>query len=430
MKKMRIAIACSSLCASRGGSERAATNLAAEMSGRGHEIILLSAKDKGQSDIPLYGIPENAQHIYWPFEGRHAEIRALRQKLVDWGADVFLSMQSGAEHLYWSMVCMGSGIPFICSERVDPIVFTENIGWNKSGRYAVLAGADCIHELTPTYIDSVPDFFRNKVQVIPNTLPIKSIVADPVGKDRKKLMFLARLCDQKQPELLLDAFNKIKKDYPDWDLIIWGHGPYEKELCRKIDKNKQIEFRGICKNTPEAYAEVQIYCLPSWFEGFPNTVLEAMNAGLPVVGMADCKGVAGVVKDNVTGLLAKENNSDALALALATLMKNPELRKKMGAAGKAACMEYAPDKIYDQWENLFQKMTSIKGRTAMDAMREEPFASRATLSASARREWLFRDFGEPMPYTFGWFRERSANIVRHGWKILRKKLSFSKKELS
>lgn len=413
---MRIAIACSSLCCSRGGSERVATNLAGEMAARGHAVLLLSTFGPKNEADPVYSLPPGVRHLTIDNRGEHAQIRRLRDFLVADGIDVFLSMQSDGAHLLWSMCCMGTGIPFICSERVDPIVYTENYAWSKAGRHAVLAGADYIHELLPTYIDTVPEYYRDKIRIIPNAAPPKSLAADPVGGEQKKILYLARLCNQKRPLLLLDAFKLVAARHPDWNLEVWGHGPLEKKLVKAIAASglsDRINWRGICTDADKAYSEAQIYCLPSYFEGFPNTVLEAMNAGLPVAGFDCCKGVQGVVRDGETGLLAKEDNAQSLAHALDKLMGNADLRSSMGTAGKKAVLDYESRRIFDQWEAFFAEAAPKKGRTLMDGMREEPFASRATLSAAARREYLYRNFGEPMPYSFAWFIERGKNLLKN-----------------
>lgn len=424
-KNLRIAIACSSLCSSRGGSERAVTDIASEMLRRSHAVLLLSAKIKGGGGEPCYGLPSGARHIAIDPRGRHTDIRHLREFLIADGTDVFLSMQSDAFHLLWSVACMGSGTPFICSERIDPVIYIENYAWNRAGRLAVLAGADFIHELLPPYVDTVPEILRNKVRVMPNAAPLYSISADPIGGGHKKLLYLARFCGQKRPLMLLDAFRLVMDKHPQWNLEMWGHGPHEKRLKKQISKHGldgRVHLRGICLDSARVLSQAQAYCLPSSFEGFPNTVLEAMSAGLPVAGFASCKGVAGVVRDGETGLLAREDSAMGLADVLDKLLGDAELRARLGKAGKAACSDYAPDKIFDQWENLFYEAAALKGNTAMDAFYQEPFASRARLSAAARREWLFRDFGEAMPYTFAWWRERIGNLCGHIGKIMGAKL--------
>lgn len=415
---MRIAIACSSLCSSMGGSERAATNLAGEMATRGHDVTLLSMLYTKQATVPLYPLHPAVKHIAWDSRGRHADLRALQKELLHRNIDVFLSMQSGREHLFWAMVCMGSGIPFICSERCDPAFYTEQLVWNRPGRWAVLHGADVIHELLPAYVSRVPEHLHSRVRVIPNAAPAMTKCADAEGApgQRKTLLYLARFDEQKRPLLLLKAFRLLADACPDWDLVLRGHGPQESLIRRQIrawSMESRILMPGICRDAPSAYATAQIYCLPSSYEGFPNTVLEAMCAGLPTVGFEECLGVRDVIEHEKTGLVVPQSTPEALAESLGRLMADAQLRKTLGNAAKAATDRYAPKKIYDQWEHLFEELTATKGHTVMDGFSEDPFASQARLSAVARREWLSRDFGMPMPYTARWCLQRGTCLCRN-----------------
>ncbi|MCD7984305.1 MAG: glycosyltransferase [Desulfovibrio sp.] len=413
---MNIAIACSSLCLSLGGSERVAVNLSTEMAARGHAVTLLSLTHNNKNTIPCYAVSPDVRHVSWENRGKHEDLVQLRKLLVSADIDIFLSMQSGSDHLFWATACMGSGIPFICSERCDPIHYTEQRIWNRSGRLAVLSGADIIHELLPAYISSVPEVFRPKVRIIPNAAPAAMPCNNMAVKGKRLgLLYLARFDQQKRPWLLLEAFRMLAAKHPDWDLLMWGHGPEEKRLktlIRRWALEDRIQMRGICRNAPFAYAEAQIYCLPSAYEGFPNAVLEAMCAGLPVVGFAECAGVKDVIAHRRTGLVVEESTPAGLAQALDTLMSDASQRHAMGKEGKIAATAYAPAVVYGQWEALFEELARNKGNTVMDSFAREPFASKARLSAVARREWLFRNFGDPMPYTSPWLWQRGSLLCR------------------
>lgn len=437
-RRMHIVVACSSLCSSLGGSERAATNLANAMNMRGHTVTLLSLTHGGRHVTPCYELSSGVRHLPWERRGKHDEICQLRQRLLEDGADVFLSMESGSDHLFWAMVCMGSGVPFICSERCDPVLFTEHRVWNRAGRLAVLSGADVIHELLPAYVHSVPECFHQRVHVIPNAAPNTSKPACPEGMAvrRKSILYMARFDEQKRPLLLVDAFCRVAAHYPDWDLVMWGHGPEEDRVQSHI-KTKgmqhRIHMRGRCRDAPSAHADAQIYCLPSAYEGFPNTVLEAMCAGLPVVGFVECAGVRDVVQHGRTGLVVEPSTPQSLAEALVLLMDDASLRRRMGDAGRLATEKYAPVMIYDQWEELFIQVLQHKGQTVMDDFTKEPFASRARLSAAARREWVFRNFGDPMPFSTPWLWQRGVRLCRQlstrAWGLLLRRTLAVKEQI-
>ena len=426
MKALRIAIACGGLCAGKGGSERAAVDMAREMAARGHSPLLLGWEGLSRAVSPVFEIPGAIPFLVVRHSGQHDYIEYLKNYLIGEKIDVFLSIQSDFAHLFWQQVCKGSGIPFIYSEQSDPHANLRISKWNHAGRLAALSGADCIHTLLNIHAKDIPENFTDKIRVIPNAAPINALASDPIGGIRKKLLFLARLAPPKRPEILISAFTQIMNDHPDWDLELWGGGPKMKDLLKQVSSQDiclRVKIMGISHNPAEAFAGAQIFCLPSDYEGLPLTALEAMSAGLPVTGFGACRGLAGVVRNGETGLLSDEATPQSLAMALDRLMGDPELRARMGKAAKKECAKYAPDKIYDQWENLFFEMAELKNRTAMDAMSDEKFTNRANLSAAARAEWLYRDFEGAMPWSFAWLKERACNFAlniagKHGSKGL------------
>lgn len=411
--KLRIAIACASICHGRGGSERAATRLANYLVGQGHAVYLISLRKGNSIGVPAYPIDPRVKHEQWRFSPKHADIQRYKAQLIAADISVLLSMQSCSTHLFWSMVCMGSGIPFVCSERTSPLERIEKLLWSRSGRYAVLSGADCIHELLPSYVKTLPPWCQDRAVVIPNAAPDAPIL--PAGKallkekkidSPKILLYLSRLARPKQPDILIDSFNLLAKDLPEWELHIHGHGNLEEALQKQIALSpyqKRIHLHGLCTDTNSIYATAHLFCLPTDLEGFPNVVLEAMSAGLPVVGFRKCQALSEIVTHGDTGLLANEASAESLAQALHPLMTDTNLRQRMGQQAQKECVEkYDAQKIHAQWEQLFFSLSKRKGNTVMDSFSHEPFASKARLSAVARREWLWREFGQPMPWTSVW----------------------------
>jgi glycosyltransferase involved in cell wall biosynthesis len=85
---------------------------------------------------------------------------------------------------------------------------------------------------------------------------------------------------------------------------------------------------------PAEYAAADVFCLPSWWEAMPLSVLEAMAAGLPVVA-SDVGDISRVVTDGITGYVVPPKDPDRLAAALEPLLTDPALRLRMGTAGRA-----------------------------------------------------------------------------------------------
>ena len=111
------------------------------------------------------------------------------------------------------------------------------------------------------------------------------------------------------------------------------------------------------KNPKKYYNSDDIFCLPSPWEGFPNALAEAMEQGLACVGFAGCSGVADLIEHKKTGLLATRNgDASTLKLALEPLMRDDNLRIKMGKQGMKAIAQYDPEKVFNMWEDLFKSL--------------------------------------------------------------------------
>ena len=208
-------------------------------------------------------------------------------------------------------------------------------------------------------------FPKLPIVVIGNAVkPIREKASPGKVKNHYRIICVGMISSRKSQYLLAEAFAKIASDYPTWSLELWGgaDSPYAKKLklwIRKHHLSRCIHINGATSKMGEKYHESDIFCLPSRSEGFPLALVEAMSAGLPVIGFSDGIGVNDLIDDGVTGLLPNRS-VDQLARALKQLMDDRELRAKMGQAGMRSIEQYAPDKIYGQWEQLLRDVKAGK----------------------------------------------------------------------
>lgn len=410
---MKIAIGMLGFACGKGGSQRAAARLANELSARGHETFML-CQDYGHP--PPYPVADGVRTYFVPprlhIDGGNADLRKVRGFLARQAPDVFISMEWHYPHMLWAITCLGTGIPFICSERTDPRHMEKT--WSGAGRHAVLASADFIHELSPAHRETIPDFCLDKTRVIPNAAPESRLAATP--ETGNSVLFLGRFMESKRARLLLEAFAMLADKFPSWTLRFRGYGPQGKMLRKaavKLEIAEKVSINAPGADIEEEYAAAGIYCLPTKIEGFPNSALEAMAAGLPVVACADCPAMLPLEKMGAA-ILAPKATARSLADALSGLMADGLRRRQIGGKGKFLCeTTYRHKNVYDMWESLLGEAAQLKGRTIMDSFASEPFASMATLSSAARREWLYRDFGEAMPGSCAWIKSRFANFFNN-----------------
>ncbi|MCQ9205355.1 MAG: glycosyltransferase [Omnitrophica bacterium] len=166
---------------------------------------------------------------------------------------------------------------------------------------------------------------------------------------------VARLDSRKGYFYLLDAASKIIKDYPEVKLICAGGGEMQAELeeyARKLGIESEVIFAGTVNDVPNFLGLLDIFTLPSLDEGLGIVILEAMNAGLAVVA-SNVGGIPEMVDEAETGLLVEPANAEALANALITLIKDKDLRIKMGELAKQRVKRFSSQEMTRKLEEIY-----------------------------------------------------------------------------
>lgn len=166
-----------------------------------------------------------------------------------------------------------------------------------------------------------------------NGIPDVSSRARPGVPEAPTIVMVARFAPQKNQALLLRAVAGM--DCP-LRILFVGDGPTEPalqdEACQ-LGIQDRVHFLGSRTDVAEILAYAHIFALPSNWEGFPLSILEAMRAGLPVIA-SDVGGVAEAVNDGSTGFLVRPDDLDTFRARLLSLVEGPALRQRMGQAGR------------------------------------------------------------------------------------------------
>lgn len=355
----------------------------------------------------LYTLHPDVARMQYNFTDKNVRIQKFRQRLRELNADVCLPMFGDSRQLVWAVTLLGTGIPYLYTELCSPRLM-GTLFWSPKGRLAAMSGADRIHLLSASHAAHLPDFLQERVRCIANPIPDAPGRANVEGYDGQplKLLWLGRFEFYKQWKLMMLAFDDIADRFPQWELHMVGCGEELAEARRlheKLHAAKRIILHGRVEDTSPHYASAQLFCISSYAEGQPTTLLEAQAWGLPSVGFEDCDGINSLIQSGHTGELAWPMTAQALGDTLAILMADASLRRRMQDSILAAQHPDRHRQALDAWEELFQETAACKGRTVMDTFSQDPFASQARLSSVARREWLYRDFGNPMPDSIeGW----------------------------
>lgn len=197
---------------------------------------------------------------------------------------------------------------------------------------------------------------------IPNGVDIPAAI-DEKQRTVDRLLFVGRLTPQKSPETLLNAFSTVNQQGMSLTLQMVGTGPLRSELehlVRNLRLGSAVQFLGHRSDVSALMQQATALVLPSEWEGMPNVVLEAMANGLPVIA-SDVDGIRDVVVDGKTGVLVPAGDSNAMAQAIAKLVDDPELRRRLA---KAAAMEVANkydwDMVVCQYDQLLRELVAAR----------------------------------------------------------------------
>ena len=205
--------------------------------------------------------------------------------------------------------------------------------------------------------------FRRRPPAFTVTNPYVSVfppsTSEMTGLSRSghRVLFVGRLVAAKGIFELVDAFVDVLEQ-TQCKLIIVGEGGQEQELRDRIlDRGIQphVAITGYLSGGAliDQYRDASVFVLPSWSEGFPTVITEAMDAGLPIV-TTGIHGAADHLVDGENALFVPPRDAKALSAAIIHLLHNPELRGRMGAKNREHITRFAPEIIAAEYLDVLR----------------------------------------------------------------------------
>ncbi len=208
-----------------------------------------------------------------------------------------------------------------------------------------------------------------KITVIANGLDGREFPPRPVRSRRQRIIVVANLRPEKGHDVLIDAAPEVLRRHPDVAFEFVGGGAARDALAtRARDRGvlDRITFTGHCQNVGEKLAVADVFVLPSRSEAFPNAVLEAMAAGLPVVA-SGVGGIRELIVHEQTGLLLPPDRPDALARQICRVLEDEALANRLGMSARAdAHARYSFERMVAQFERLY--LTELARRRFVPAV--------------------------------------------------------------
>lgn len=345
-----------------GGAERVMSHLANYWANNGENITLV--KFNKESDHSFYPLSDKVKllsldiyresgNVFQSVKNTIVRLKRIRKTILKQRPDVVISFIDITNVLTVAAM-MGTGVPVIISERVDPA--KHNIGrfWDTIRK---LVYPFCTKLVIQT--SNIKNYFGRKIQskcvVIPNPVIMQKRVNKDYSVCTNRLIAMGRLCEQKGFDILINAFNRVHQAYQELELYIYGEGPLRGSLENQI-KSLGLEdcvfLPGLTNQPLEEMVKCDMFILSSRYEGFPNVLCEAMSVGMPVIA-TDCpSGPSEIVSDGENGLLIPVEDEKALYQAIIKLTASREERTRLGMKAKEIRELYSLESIMGLWKKV------------------------------------------------------------------------------
>jgi glycosyltransferase involved in cell wall biosynthesis len=265
---------------------------------------------------------------------------------------------------------VGGTLPFVVSVHtvhgfaISPYTnFLKRFVYLNAERFAALFG-DIIITQAKIHVGRLKEWRiggRNKILWIPNSIQYTDYNLFSCRGDKKEIVVgtVANFKPQKKPFMWAKVAKKIVEKYPKVKFIYVGDGPLKEKAKELSGSSERIEFMGWERHIPQILTEIDIFFLPSRWEGLPRTVLEAMAAGIPVVA-SSVDGTAEAVKDSVTGYLLAPDDLEGYEEKIIELIKDESKRKKMGEEGRKRVEKFfCYDKMIEKTMKVYKSLGFI-----------------------------------------------------------------------
>lgn len=324
-------------------------------------------------------------------------IRSPGLPLLDTGVYISLRYNRQARKLLSSMDVVHVNHPFLsgslalryCRPRGIPIIFTNHTRYDLYAQAYIpglpeIVGTTAIQAFMPAFCRSCDlvvapsKGMRNvlegfgvdvPIDVVPNGVDIRPFMQAAGVKDRQDLgikpeevllVYAGRLGPEKNLPFLLKSFSGLAHAYEHVHLMLLGDGPERgnlEESVHKMQIQQRVHFTGMVKyeDIPGYLGMADAFITASVSEVHPLSVIEAMAAGLPTLGI-NSPGIGDTIQNGLTGFLVHEEELAAFTAKLVRLVTEGDLRRKMGVNARKAAEIYAIERTVKLMEERYHKV--------------------------------------------------------------------------
>lgn len=363
----------------RGGTVNYVYNLVKQLLKKDHEVTIFTTDDAYDADYADLVAP--AKVVAFPsklgFLRYSPEMKtALEREIVDFDV-VHMNNYWSYQNIIAANAAIKNNVPYILSPHGSLPIMMKGYGrkylFEAMFGKKIIKNASRIIAVSNMESDQVKqhNIDPQKVTVIPNAVDLDSIKFHDKGQFRRKyniseeekiILFLGRIHPIKGIDLLIQAFHDLLKHVSNVKLVIVGPDEeYLDQIKTQIDSlhiRDHVIFTGPLYDEDKfsALRDADIYVLPSRYEIFAISVLEACACGTPVI-VTKNQGVASYIKGRAGEVIPFDH--EELSKAMEKLLVNEELRKKYGENGEKMVKElFAWERIIDRYEQVYRKVAN------------------------------------------------------------------------
>lgn len=352
----------------QGGAERVVANLANRFAQDGFNVYV-ATEEYGNNEFSLdpkvkrihVGLKEEDEK-----KNRIVKfllrVKYLKSFVKEYKPDVLVAFAHRCN--YRALMAAGnSNTPVVISIRINPVGYYDAFSDTVQIKWLFPKAAGCVYQ-TKEQKDWFKPYLQDNSRIIMNPINPKYF-GNPLPKVREKaVMHHARLVDFKNQPMLVRAFLKVHEKHPDYVLKIFGpdSGDGTKEILEKLisDNNAKdfVFLMGASNDLEKEIPKGEIYAYSSDYEGMPNSLLEAMAMGMPVVSTdCPCGGPRAVIRDGENGFLIPVGDEDALTDRMNRLIEDKELSKRFSENARKIEDVASMEAIYKQWKDYVEEVT-------------------------------------------------------------------------
>jgi glycosyltransferase involved in cell wall biosynthesis len=175
--------------------------------------------------------------------------------------------------------------------------------------------------------------------------------------DQPVIGFVGRMCPQKDPFMMVEAFARVHAQFPQAVLCMIGDGELLEEVRQRVvalGLESCVRLPGRC-NSPELMQAFDIFALSSRYEAMPYVFLDALHAGLPIVSMAVSSADL-IIQDGASGHIVKSHVAEDFAKSLCEVLADSGLRQRYSEAAKARAPQFTLNSMVEKTTELYHRL--------------------------------------------------------------------------